>query len=101
LRQELPNHLSKEKFAAAVANADRKLDSANGDEAYAAIDPIAKAQRSQSVSAEDASVLQLIQRSASAIDGESDRPNAFSPRDKGFLEDCANVTLALWTESPK
>ena len=35
------------------------------------------------------------------IDVESDRPNAFSPRDKDFLEDCANVTLALWTESPK
>jgi hypothetical protein len=32
LRQELPNHLSKEKFAAAVANADRKPDSANRDE---------------------------------------------------------------------
>ena len=28
-------------------------------------------------------------------------PNAFSPRDNDFLEDCANVTLALWTESPK
>src|SRR6266568_1220751 len=24
-------------------------------------------------------------------------PNAFSPRDKDFLEDCANLTLALWT----
>jgi hypothetical protein len=35
------------------------------------------------------------------IDVESDRPNAFSPRDKDFLEDCANVTLALWTESPQ
>jgi hypothetical protein len=71
LRQGLPtkhanafHHVSKEKFAAAVANADRKPDSANGDEAYGAIDPIANAQRSQTVSAEDAIVLRLIQRSA-------------------------------------
>ena len=56
--------MSKEKFAAAVANADRKPDSTNGDEAYVAIDPIANAQRSQSVSAEDAFVLRLIQSSA-------------------------------------
>ena len=27
-------------------------------------------------------------------------PNAFSPRDKDFLEDCANLTLALWTKAP-
>jgi hypothetical protein len=28
-------------------------------------------------------------------------PNAFSPRDQDLLEDYANVTLALWPESPQ
>jgi hypothetical protein len=50
--------------------------------AYAAIDPIANAQRSQSVSAEGPFALRFIQRSTQAIDVESDRPNAFSPREK-------------------
>jgi hypothetical protein len=36
-------HLSKEEFAAAVANADRELGHANGDAAYVAIDRIANA----------------------------------------------------------
>ena len=36
-------HLSKEEFAAAVANADRQLGDANGDAAYVAIDRIANA----------------------------------------------------------
>ena len=36
-------HLSKEEFAAAVANADRELGYANGDAAYVAIDRIANA----------------------------------------------------------
>jgi len=74
------HHLSKEKLAAAIANADRKPDCANGDEAYVAVDSIANAQRSQSVSAEDAFVLRLIQ----AIRRREQSPKCLQPARQGL-----------------
>jgi hypothetical protein len=48
---------------------------------------------------EDSGECQLVSDRCAAT--ECNPANAFSSRDKDFLEDCANVTLALWTESPK